>query len=151
MSKTANPKEKETYCPYCRKTLKVVDNRHLTRCPEYRKTLPIKTEKNESRSKSISTLDKYLTPLIEKFSYKPEKDFAKYFFGKFNGKDIYLHGINGEMCMSFSEFATYIGTPYENIKKNFGNSELEENKHYFKIGKDRFLEGSLEREDFFPF
>lgn len=32
-------------CPYCKKELKTIDNRHLLHCSEYRKNLPVKEEK----------------------------------------------------------------------------------------------------------
>ena len=60
-----------------------------------------KIRKNELQQ--YKTLDNFLTPIIKKFSYKPDKDFARYTFGIFNNQKIFYYAINGEMCFTLEE------------------------------------------------
>lgn len=96
------------------------------------------------------TLDTYLTPIIEKFAFKPDKDFARYSFGRYNGKDIYYYAINGEMCFTLKEFAKFVNVPYSSVRKQFyrkskeflenlNETYLVEKRDYFKIDRADFL------------
>ena len=68
-----------------------------------------KTKKSkENEIQKYKTLDQFLTPIIEKFSFKPDRDFARYLFGIFNNQEIYYYAINGEMCFTLQEFSKYI-------------------------------------------
>ncbi len=44
-----------------------------------------------------------LSKLIDKFSFKPDKEYKKYYFDNFNGKDIYYYSIKNEMCFTLVE------------------------------------------------
>jgi len=93
-----------------------------------------KTKKGkESEIQKYKTLDQFLTPIIEKFSFKPDKDFARYLFGLFNNLEIYYYAINGEMCFTLQEFSKYIKTNQSTVKKAFQRNNLLKNKHYFEI------------------
>jgi len=84
------------------------------------------------------TLDKFLTPIIEKFSVKPEKDFARYLFGNFNDKKIYYYAINGEMCFTIKEFSKYLDMKYGSVWKAFQRKDLELDKHFLEIKRSSF-------------
>ena len=107
-----------------------------------------KIRKNELQQ--YKTLDKFLTPIIEKFSYKPDKDFARYLFGTFNEQKIYYYALNGEMCFTLKEFAKYISMTYDSVKKSFNRQSKKsfddngeflyaEGRDYFKVDRGHFL------------
>jgi len=79
------------------------------------------------------TLEKYLTPIIDRFAIKPDKDFARYLFGIFNNQRIWYYAINGEMCFTFREFAKYLNMKKNSVRRAFYRQELIEEKHYFKL------------------
>lgn len=85
------------------------------------------------KNNSFFTLEKFLTPIIEKFAFKPEKDFARYEFGIFNDEKIYYWAINGEMCFTFGDFALYLSMKFDSVRKAFQRQNLIEGKHYFKL------------------
>lgn len=92
-------------------------------------------EKNivKIKNNSFFTLEKFLTPIIEKFAFRPEKDFARYIFGTFNNKKIYYWAINGEMCFTFKDFALYLSMKFDSVRKAFQRQNLIEGKHYFRL------------------
>jgi hypothetical protein len=85
------------------------------------------------------TLEKYLSPIINRFAVKPEKDFARYEFGVFNDQKIWYYAINGEMCFTFEEFAKYLEKNLNTVRRAFYRQELIEGKHYFKISRESVL------------
>jgi len=95
------------------------------------------------------SLDRFLTPIIEKFSYKPEKDFARYLFGIFNGQEIFYYAVNGEMCFTLEEFAKYLDVKIKTVRNKFSLKIKEEalikGKHYIE---SRALENSPENRDY---
>jgi hypothetical protein len=62
---------------------------------------------NQIKLKS-KTLDTWLSPLVEKFSFEPDLKFSRYSFGSFNNQEVYYYAVNGEMCFTLEEFAKYI-------------------------------------------
>lgn len=94
-----------------------------------------KIRKNELQQ--YKTLDNFLTPIIKKFSYKPDKDFARYTFGIFNNQKIFYYAINGEMCFTLKEFAKYLEIKPKTMNNKFNSKSNEnfliEKIHYFVI------------------
>jgi len=86
----------------------------------------------EIKGAQFSTLEKYLTPIIDRFSIQPEKDYAKYLFGKFNNQKIWYYAINGEMCFTFRESAKYLEMKFDSVRRAFYRQDLIQEKHYFK-------------------
>jgi len=96
-----------------------------------------KTKKSkENEIQKYKTLDQFLTPIIEKFSFKPDRDFARYLFGIFNNQEIYYYAINGEMCFTLQEFSKYIKMELSSVRRAFYRQELIEGKHYFMTKSD---------------
>jgi len=91
----------------------------------------------------FGTLERFLTPLVERFSYKPDKDFARYSFGLFNEHEIFYYAINKEMCFTLDEFAKYIIIPYNTVARAFKRMTLKkfgDESYQFIEGKDYFKE-----------
>lgn len=91
-----------------------------------------------------------LSKLIDKFSFKPDKEYKKYYFDNFNGKDIYYYSIKNEMCFTYREFSKYIQIPdstlrkaFERIRKKSFDDTKElvfiEGRDYFKIFRNDFI------------
>lgn len=93
----------------------------------------------ESELQQYKTLDKFLTPIIEKFSFKPDKDFAHYIFGIFNNQKIFYYAINGEMCFTLKEFAKYLGILYNTVHRAFKRKKLTINKHYLELERNNSI------------
>jgi len=96
------------------------------------------SKRSKQRSlQQFGTLDRFLTPIVERFSYKPDKDFARYFFGLFNEQKIYYYAINGEMCFTLREFAKYLVVNIKTVQNKFSVKSNEgfllEKVHYFMI------------------
>ena len=107
-----------------------------------------KSRKNELQQ--YNTLDKFLTPIIEKFSFRPDKDFARYLFGIFNNQKIFYYAINAEMCFTLEEFKKYLDIPYKTIQRAFnritkktfeetGDLLFISGRDFFKIDREHFL------------
>jgi len=102
-----------------------------------------KIAKKEKKTVAIKgntyfTLEKYLTPIIDRFAIKPDKDFARYLFGIFNAQKVWYYAINGEMCFTFREFAKYLGMKFDSVRRAFYRQDLIEEKHYFKASSSDF-------------
>ncbi|MFX0073517.1 MAG: hypothetical protein ACFFAO_20765, partial [Candidatus Hermodarchaeota archaeon] len=89
----------------------------------------------ELKGNKYFTLDRYIAPVIDRFSFKPTKDFARYTFGIFNDDEIFYYSINGEMCFTIKEFSKYLGMKYNSVLQAFKRNNLDLNKHYFKIDR----------------
>ncbi|HUW89709.1 MAG TPA: hypothetical protein VMV43_04245 [Candidatus Nanopelagicaceae bacterium] len=103
-----------------------------------------KITKKETKTVEIKgniyfTLEKYLTPIIDRFAIKPDKDFARYLFGIFNEQKIWYYAINGEMCFTFQEFSKYLAMKFDSVRKAFYRQDLIQDKHFFKISRESIL------------
>jgi hypothetical protein len=98
----------------------------------------LKYQTTEIEGKKYYTLEKWLSPLIDRFSFKPDKNFARYLFGNFNDQKIWYYAINGEMCFTFREFAKYLDMKKSSVRRSFYRKDLIEGKHYFKATSDEF-------------
>lgn len=93
----------------------------------------------EIKGNKYATLDRYIIPIIDRFAFKPTKDFAQYTFGIFNDQEIYYYALNGEMCFTLKELAKYINYKFGSVKKAFQRKNLTLIKHYFKESRSVFL------------
>jgi hypothetical protein len=97
----------------------------------------------EIKGEKYHSLERYLNPLVKKFSYKPDKDFARYLFGVFNDDEIWYYAINGEMCFTFREFAKYLNMKKSSVRRAFYRKELIEGIDYFKASNNDLVRDIL--------
>ena len=90
----------------------------------------------EIKGNKYATLDRYIVPIIDRFSFRPTKDFAQYTFGIFNDQEIFYNAVNGEMCFPLKEFAKYINVKIKTMRNKFSLKKdkniLIEKKHFFE-------------------